>query len=191
MTHYRKILCGLLIAIVSVFTSCSKDGRDQYTPEKQDKADNNTARTELYENVNFQDGEYNMYLYNSSLVVEISGGWLGEALAQTGQYNAGITQRMRLTSLGSGFYKITAVHSGLVLTVIDNPLAEGSRIQQAEWKGDAFQQWRFVNIGDGYVAIVSRHSSLGIHGYGPAGTPLVQRAAQGTWPSYKWRVWKI
>lgn len=192
MTHYRKILWGLLMAVVCVCSSCSKDGVEQKDKVKADTVAGSLASTELYENVNFQDGDYTMRLYNTSLVADIRGSSLVEwAPAQVATGDGGNAQRMHLTSLGNGFYKITIAHSGMVLTVADSPLNSGAGIQQSVWTEDLNQQWRFMNIGDGYVAIVNRLSSMAINGVGPAGNPLVQRPELGTLPTYKWRVWKL
>jgi hypothetical protein len=49
-------------------------------------------------------------------------------------------------------YRITAVHSGKVLTVLD-PKTDGANVVQYQWTGSDNQRWYIEACSDGYVKI--------------------------------------
>ncbi|GAA3017366.1 ricin-type beta-trefoil lectin domain protein [Streptosporangium longisporum] len=55
-------------------------------------------------------------------------------------------------------YRINARHSGKAMDVQQPNTANGARVGQYTYGGNAWQQWQFVDIGDGYLRIINRHS---------------------------------
>lgn len=66
----------------------------------------------------------------------------------------------------SGYYQITARHSGKALDVADASYSNGARIIQYSPHSDANQQWSFESAGSGFYRIKARHSGkvLGVNG---------------------------
>jgi hypothetical protein len=58
----------------------------------------------------------------------------------------------------SGFYHITAKHSGKVVDVANESLSNGARVFQWVKNGGHNQHWSLLDAGDGYYRIVVRHS---------------------------------
>ncbi len=58
----------------------------------------------------------------------------------------------------SGFYQLTAKHSGKVVDVANESTANGARAFQWVNNGGHNQHWSLLDAGDGYYRIVARHS---------------------------------
>ncbi len=70
--------------------------------------------------------------------------------------NGTVSQRFMLTSLGNGYYKITAMVSNKVLDVSGGCKNERTNVWQYTYNGTSAQQWMLQNAGDGYYYIVPR-----------------------------------
>jgi arabinan endo-1,5-alpha-L-arabinosidase len=65
----------------------------------------------------------------------------------------------RAATIDTGaWYTLTNVHSGKALEVYETSTADGARIGQWSANGGAWQQWRFLDSGDGHYRLQSRHS---------------------------------
>lgn len=71
---------------------------------------------------------------------------------RTGEDN----QKFRITYVGSGYYKLTAVHSGKVLDVKGGTNKSGTILHQFTWNGGKAQLFRFESAGNGYYYIRSK-----------------------------------
>jgi hypothetical protein len=60
----------------------------------------------------------------------------------------------------SGYYKLTARHSGKALDVNGGPsaTANGTQVIQYDYFGNDNQKWRFEQLSDGYYKITAKHS---------------------------------
>nr|WP_246256037.1 family 43 glycosylhydrolase [Isoptericola halotolerans] len=56
------------------------------------------------------------------------------------------------------WYVLTNVHSGKAMDVYETSTADGARIGQWSRNDGAWQQWRFLDSGDGWYRLQSRHS---------------------------------
>lgn len=56
-------------------------------------------------------------------------------------------------------YRLVNRHSGKVVDVQNPNTSNGALVGQWAWNGNPWQQWQFVDRGDGYHVIISRHSS--------------------------------
>lgn len=65
-------------------------------------------------------------------------------------------QKWDITSLGDGYYKLTAKCSGNVLDAFYYNISSGQNVIQYPWGGGSFQQWKFKDAGDGYYYISPR-----------------------------------
>ncbi|MEV8443750.1 RICIN domain-containing protein [Actinosynnema sp. NPDC051121] len=72
--------------------------------------------------------------------------------------NGGRNQQFAFIDTGDGYFRIKAVHSGLVLQVAGN--TNGADITQQPDTGAASQQWRVVDHGGGVISLVNRQSGL-------------------------------
>jgi hypothetical protein len=56
-------------------------------------------------------------------------------------------------------YRITNRNSGKVVDVQNVNTSNGALVGQWAWNGNAWQQWQFLDRGDGYYVLISRNSS--------------------------------
>lgn len=56
-------------------------------------------------------------------------------------------------------YRLVNRHSGKVVDVQNVNTSNGALVGQWAWNGNAWQQWQFVDRGDGYHVLISRNSS--------------------------------
>ncbi|MET9466162.1 RICIN domain-containing protein [Streptomyces sp. NPDC006544] len=86
-------------------------------------------------------------------------------------------------AVGSGYYQITAKHSGKCLDVANNSFSHAAPVVQARCVGTHNQQWRLLPQGDGVkFKIQARHSGLCLdvaHGSRAHGAPVVQANCSG------------
>ena len=88
---------------------------------------------------------------NNKSVIDISDGskedganvqiWMSTNVSQ---------QNFKVEYIGEEYYKITAEHSGLVLTVKDG------NVIQSKYTGSDVQKWKIVDAGEGYCNIISK-----------------------------------
>lgn len=105
--------------------------------------------------------------------------------------NGSSAQRFEITSIGNGYYTITAEHSGKVLDINGASTANGAVIQQYTGNNTAAQKWGFVSAGNGYYYITS---ALGTFmdvksGQTANGTQIQSYAYNGS-NAQKWRLVK-
>ena len=65
-------------------------------------------------------------------------------------------------------YQISAKSSGLALTIANSSQANGGPLQQAAWGATDNQQWKLVEMGNGYVRIVNLNSNKSLDVAGPS-----------------------
>lgn len=65
-------------------------------------------------------------------------------------------QKWDISSLGNGYYKLTAKCSGQVLDAYYNNISSGQNVIQYPWDGGNYQQWKLQDAGDGYFYIIPR-----------------------------------
>ena len=81
---------------------------------------------------------------DSSKTIEVAGSSTSNnAKVDIWSYGNVPAQKFYFTYDESGFYKITAMHTGKSLTVKDNKIVEGADVVQAEYKGLDSQKWIF------------------------------------------------
>jgi len=91
-------------------------------------------------------------------------------------------------SVGGGYYKIVARHSGKVLDVQWAGLDNGVPVWQWDENGTAAQQWAITDVGGGYVWIMARHSGKALDvegGYTTDGAQVHQWDYVGI-PNQQW-----
>ncbi len=70
----------------------------------------------------------------------------------------GSNQKVKVTNLNNGCYKIEFVHSGKCLDVSGVSYASGANVHQWGYCGGQNQQWIITSAGNGYYYIVAKHS---------------------------------
>jgi hypothetical protein len=99
------------------------------------------------------------------LNADVSGGSNSEG-ATVLQWTAGTgsNQKFQITSVGSGYYKIIAFHSGLAVAVDGASIASGAGIVQKNYTSGntADDEWSIKKQSDGYWVITNRNSGLSI-----------------------------
>ncbi len=78
-----------------------------------------------------------------------------------GVHIGGRSARPRLVSrlpITNGVYRIQARHSGKVLDVQNSGTADGTPVQQWDWRNNAWQKWTFLATADGYFKIRGQNS---------------------------------
>ncbi|NNE98664.1 MAG: hypothetical protein HKN25_06555 [Pyrinomonadaceae bacterium] len=86
-------------------------------------------------------------------------------------------QRLRLVSVGKGYYKIVVKKSGYVLDVDGSSFEDGAAILQWPYNGTPNQQFRLEPSEKGFFSIVARHSGKLLDVRGASrdnGAPLIQ-----------------
>jgi poly(3-hydroxybutyrate) depolymerase len=94
--------------------------------------------------------------------------------------NGGLNQQFDLLDSGSGYFRIRARHSNLVLQVASNN--SGADITQQPDSNATSQQWKFTDQGNGIYTLTNRQSSLvmGVAGSSTAdGAHITQSADTG------------
>jgi poly(3-hydroxybutyrate) depolymerase len=102
---------------------------------------------------------YRLVAQHSGKFMDISGvSTAAGALLQQWPATGGLNQQFDFLDSGSGYYRIRARHSGLVLQVASS--SSGANITQQPDSGATSQQWRLVDQGNGVVSLVNRQSGL-------------------------------
>lgn len=104
---------------------------------------------------------YRLLARVSNKVLGVEGSLLSDGAQVRQRTDASqLAQRWRFESVGSGFYKIEAVHSQKVLDVIWGSTANGAGVQQWTFNGNwSFNQhWSLRRNTEGYFQIIARHS---------------------------------
>jgi endoglucanase len=57
---------------------------------------------------------------------------------------SGTNQQWSLLPLGTGYYELSAQHSGKALDVVGNGTADGVNIDQWTWNSGNNQQWQII-----------------------------------------------
>jgi hypothetical protein len=93
----------------------------------------------------------------------------------------------------TGYYLLTACHSGKNLEVRGDALDDGAAVQQWAAHSHGNQYWRFIPLGDGTHMIVSEHSGkvLDATGYGTANGTPIQQWTPLRGPNQRWRVVRV
>ncbi|MFJ8958410.1 glycoside hydrolase family 2 TIM barrel-domain containing protein [Lentzea sp. NPDC102401] len=103
--------------------------------------------------------DYRLVAQHSSKLVDITGGSASAGAAAI-QWTAtgGLNQVFDFLDSGSGYYRVRARHSGLVLQVASS--STGADITQQPDSNSAAQQWQVVDQGLGVISLVNRQSGL-------------------------------
>ncbi len=101
----------------------------------------------------------------------------------------GGNQKFTVTSLGSGWYKITCVANGKAIDVAGGSSASGTNVQLYEDNGTYAQQWKFYSAGNGYYYIMNRLGcQLDVNGAGSANGTNIQVWEKNTTDAQKWKL---
>jgi type 1 glutamine amidotransferase len=108
---------------------------------------------------------YRLVAQHSGKFADISGASTA-AGARLQQWSAtgGLNQQFDFLDSGSGYYRIRARHSGLVLQVASS--GSGADITQQSDSGATSQQWRIVDQGNSVANVVNRQSGLAMDVWG-------------------------
>jgi beta-galactosidase len=102
---------------------------------------------------------YRLVAQHSGKAADINGASTAAgALLIQWSVSSGLNQQFDFVDSGSGYYRIRARHSGLVLQVASS--STGADISQQPDSNAASQQWRVVDQGSGTVSLVNRQSGL-------------------------------
>jgi alpha-L-fucosidase 2 len=102
---------------------------------------------------------YRLTAAHSGKLAEIAGASTAAgALLQQRAGTGGLNQQFDFVDSGSGYYRVRARHSGLVLQVAGT--GTGANITQQPDSNAMSQQWRVVDQGSGVVSLVNRQSNL-------------------------------
>ncbi|MDX6353462.1 MAG: beta-galactosidase [Streptomyces sp.] len=102
---------------------------------------------------------YRLVAQHSGKAADINGASTAAgALLIQWSVSSGLNQQFDFVDSGSGYYRIRARHSGLVLQVASS--STGADISQQPDSNAASQQWRVVDQGGGTVSLVNRQSGL-------------------------------
>jgi hypothetical protein len=86
-------------------------------------------------------------------------------------------------SIGSGYYRLIARHSGKDMVVQSASTAEGGNIIQYAYGGTSTNdEWAIVDVGSGYFRITNRHSGKSAEVVGGStadGADVAQRTYSG------------
>lgn len=107
------------------------------------------------------------------------------------QSNGGNNQKFKVTSVGSGWYKITNAVSGKALDVSGGKKASGVNVQMYTYNGTDAQKWMFYNAGNGYYYIKNKLGYyLDVSGGKTANETNVQVYSKNGTNSQKWKLSK-
>jgi alpha-L-fucosidase 2 len=108
---------------------------------------------------------YRLVAQHSGKPADISGiSTSAGALLHQWSSTGGSNQQFDFLDSGSGYYRVRARHSGLVLQVAGS--SSGADIAQQQDANSAGQQWQVVDHGDGVVSLVNRQSGLAMDVWG-------------------------
>jgi len=105
--------------------------------------------------------------------------------------NGADCQRWNIEWQGDGFYKITAVHSGMALDNAGGSYSNGGNIHQWPWVDFEFNMyWRIDDLGDGSYKFVNRTSGrvMEVSGMSPSNGANVQQWEYNGADNQKWHV---
>jgi beta-xylosidase len=96
----------------------------------------------------------------------------------------------QLSTVGTGYQRITVRHSGMSLDVANNSTGNNAAVVQYPWNGGTNQQWRVQAIGGGYHQIVARHSGrcLDVASASMADGASIIQFACGTGHNQQWQL---
>ncbi|MDX8142420.1 glycoside hydrolase N-terminal domain-containing protein [Lentzea sp. BCCO 10_0061] len=104
---------------------------------------------------------YRLVARHSGKYADVSGGSTAAgALLQQWSATSGLNQQFDFLDSGSGYYRVRARHSGLVLQVASS--SSGADITQQPDTGATSQQWQVVDHGGGVISLVNRQSGLAV-----------------------------
>lgn len=97
------------------------------------------------------------------------------------------------TITSGAIYKLTAQHSGKNLEVAGGSAEEGANVHQWADSGMSNQQWKAVEVGDGYYKLLSQSSgkALEVAGSGHHDGANVQQGTDNGGPNQKWKITDI
>jgi hypothetical protein len=126
----------------------------------------------------------------SNMAMDVSGGGSANgtniALWESNQTGA---QKFNVTSLGSGWYKITCAANGKAIDVSGGSSASGTNVQLYEYNGSYAQQWKFYSAGNGYYYIQNRlGNQLDVSGGGTSNGTNIQVWEKNTTNAQKWKL---
>ncbi|MET0234707.1 MAG: glycoside hydrolase N-terminal domain-containing protein [Kibdelosporangium sp.] len=102
---------------------------------------------------------YRLVAQHSGKLADVSGGSTAAgALVQQWQATGGLNQQFDFIDSGSGYYRVRARHSGLVLQAASS--STGADITQQPDSNATLQQWRVVDQGSSVISLVNRQSGL-------------------------------
>jgi thermitase len=106
-----------------------------------------------------QAGVYQVVNVNSGKCLDVKDKLIpnNTPVQQFGCNMVGENQKWQIEPLGSGLYKLTAMHSGRVLDVTGGDLNDGSKVIQWDYLGGSNQKWLIQASGSGY-RLVAQHS---------------------------------
>ena len=107
--------------------------------------------------------ERNWYIIgkSSELYLEVAGSrTVNEALIQVGAPSGTPNQIWRLQEAESGFFSVTALHSGKCLDVEGSSRDNNAKVHQWDYRGSDNQQWSVTLSPGGHYRIAARHSGL-------------------------------
>ncbi|MGQ4386744.1 RICIN domain-containing protein [Streptomyces sp. SAS_270] len=121
--------------------------------------------------------------HNSLQVADIANAGRGDGTtALQWPYAAGSNQRFHLQAVGHGELRVTADHSGKVLTVSGGSTLEGADVVQWVWGNRDHQRFTLEDVGGGVYALKAKHSGMVLDvaaPYGRQGSRLVQSTYTG------------
>lgn len=104
---------------------------------------------------------YRLVARHSGKYADVSGGSTAAgALLQQWSATSGLNQQFDFLDSGSGYYRVRARHSGLVLQVASS--SSGADITQQPDTGATSQQWQVTDHGGGVISLVNRQSGLAV-----------------------------
>jgi len=104
---------------------------------------------------------YRLVAQHSGKAADIAGvSTAAGALLQQWSLSGGLNQQFDFLDSGSGYYRIRARHSGLVLQVASS--STGADVSQQPDTNSAAQQWQVTDQGSGVVSLINRQSGLAL-----------------------------
>ena len=121
---------------------------------------------------------YRLVAQHSGKAADITGASTAAgAVLQQWSTSSGLNQQFDFLDSGSGYYRIRARHSGLVLQVASS--STGADVTQQPDANTAAQQWQVTDQGSGGVSLINRQSGLALDVWG-ASTADGARISQWT-----------
>jgi hypothetical protein len=109
------------------------------------------------------DGTYTLINRNSGKCVDVDGGPAGAGLNEDANVHQwsnidAPNQQWRLMTVGGGWHKLVAVHSGKALDVDNARSEDGVNVRQHEDNNSPAQHWRIEPAGDGFFKLIAECS---------------------------------